>query len=80
MPAGPDGWREIEVAMSAFTNDLHARGLAFVDDGSAARRGGGIPRASADRVIDDELAGDAIDKIGGVLSVPRKSDAGLIRA
>ena len=49
-------------AMATFTGDLHQRGLAFVDDGSAARRGGGIPRASADKVIDDELAGDAIDK------------------
>ena len=28
-------------------------------------RGGGIPRASADRVIDDQLAGDAIDKAAG---------------
>ena len=51
-----------DVAMSAFTADLRSRGLAFVDDGSAARRGGGLPRASADRVVDDQLAGDAIDK------------------
>jgi len=49
-------------AMATFSGDLHQRGLAFVDDGSAARRGGGIPRASADLVIDDQLAGDAIDK------------------
>jgi hypothetical protein len=49
-------------SMAIFSADLHQRGLAFVDDGSAAKRGGGIPRASADRVIDDELAGDAIDK------------------
>jgi polysaccharide deacetylase 2 family uncharacterized protein YibQ len=26
------------------------------------RRGGGVPRASANRVIDDQLATDAIDK------------------
>jgi hypothetical protein len=51
-----------DAAMAAFSADLKQRGLAFVDDGSAARRGGGVPRASADRVIDDELAGDAIDK------------------
>jgi uncharacterized protein len=51
-----------DVAMATFTGDLHQRGLAFVDDGSAARRGSGVPRASADKVIDDELAGDAIDK------------------
>jgi polysaccharide deacetylase 2 family uncharacterized protein YibQ len=49
-------------AMATFSGDLRQRGLAFVDDGSAARRGGGIPRASADLVVDDQLAGDAIDK------------------
>ncbi|QUD86819.1 divergent polysaccharide deacetylase family protein [Phenylobacterium montanum] len=49
-------------AMTAFTGDLHQRGLAFIDDGTAVKRGGGIPRASADAVIDDQLAGDAIDK------------------
>ena len=47
-------------AMATFTGDLRARGLAFVDDGSAVQRGGGLPRASADAVVDDELAGDAI--------------------
>ncbi len=49
-------------AMATFSGDLRQRGLAFVDDGSAARRGGGLPRASADLVVDDQLAGDAIDK------------------
>jgi polysaccharide deacetylase 2 family uncharacterized protein YibQ len=49
-------------AMANFSAALRARGLAFVDDGSAAKRGGGLPRASADRVIDDQLDGDAIDK------------------
>lgn len=51
-----------DAAMAAFTGALRTRGLAFVDDGSAARRGGGIPRASADRIIDDQLAGEAIDQ------------------
>ncbi len=51
-----------DVGMNALAADLRTRGLAFVDDGSAARRGGGLPRASADRVVDDQLAGDAIDK------------------
>ena len=49
-------------AMAAFTGGLKQRGLAFVDDGSAVRKGGGLPRLSADRVIDDQLADDAIDR------------------
>jgi hypothetical protein len=48
-------------AMTTFQTALKARGLAFVDDGQAARRGGAIPRASADRIIDDELSASAID-------------------
>jgi polysaccharide deacetylase 2 family uncharacterized protein YibQ len=49
-------------AMSAFTQTLRQRGVAFIDDGSAARRGGGIPRASADKIIDDQLAAEAINQ------------------
>ena len=52
---------ESDAAMNTFNAALKARGLAFVDDGLAARRGGAIPRASADRVIDDELSASAID-------------------
>ncbi len=48
-------------AMTAFTAALKNRGLAFIDDGSAGRIGGGIPRASADRIVDSQPAGDAID-------------------
>ena len=51
-----------DTAMGIFDAGLKRRGLAFVDDGSASARGGGLPRASADRVIDDQLAGDVIDK------------------
>lgn len=47
-------------AMASFTQAVHRRGLAFIDDGSAARTGGGLMRASADRIIDDQLAGDTI--------------------
>jgi len=47
-------------AMTTFTGALKGRGLAFVDDGSAARTGGGIPRATADRIVDEQLAGEAI--------------------
>jgi polysaccharide deacetylase 2 family uncharacterized protein YibQ len=48
-------------AMSVFESDLRQRGLAFIDDGSAAQVGGGVPRASADRIVDDQLDGGAIE-------------------
>lgn len=48
-------------AMATFNGVLKSRGLAFIDDGLAARRAGPIPRASADRVIDDELSAGAVD-------------------
>ncbi|OYU69003.1 MAG: hypothetical protein CFE28_02740 [Alphaproteobacteria bacterium PA2] len=51
-----------DAGMAAFTGALRGRGLAFVDDGSAAKRGGGVPRASAERIIDDQLSGAAIDQ------------------
>jgi polysaccharide deacetylase 2 family uncharacterized protein YibQ len=51
-----------DAAMGALTGALRGRGLAFLDDGSAAKRGGGLPRASADRIIDDQLSGEAIDQ------------------
>jgi hypothetical protein len=49
-------------AMTAFSGALHQRGLAFIDDGSAAGRGGAEPRASAERVIDQELDSASIDQ------------------
>lgn len=49
-------------AMTAFTGALRSRGLAFIDDGQAAKRGGGIRRASAFRIIDEDLSGEAIDQ------------------
>jgi len=49
-------------AMATFQGELKQRGLAFIDDGSAAHVvGGGVPRASADRIVDDQLDGGAID-------------------
>jgi hypothetical protein len=48
-------------AVGSFEAELRQRGLAFVDDGSAARVGGPIPRASADRIIDDQLDGQTIE-------------------
>jgi polysaccharide deacetylase 2 family uncharacterized protein YibQ len=47
-------------AVAAFEGELKQRGLAFVDDGSAGRIGGALPRVSADRIIDDSLDGGSI--------------------
>jgi polysaccharide deacetylase 2 family uncharacterized protein YibQ len=50
-------------AYQTFAAALRGRGLAFVDDGSAARRAGpGVVRGSAERVIDDQLNQTAIDQ------------------
>lgn len=49
-------------AMSAFTGQLRRRGLAFVDDGQGARTGGGVPRASAARIVDEDLSAAAIEQ------------------
>ncbi|MDZ4372941.1 MAG: divergent polysaccharide deacetylase family protein [Phenylobacterium sp.] len=49
-------------AYEAFASSVRGRGLAFIDDGTAARRGGDMPRASAERVIDDKLSPSAIDQ------------------
>ncbi|HEY8573261.1 divergent polysaccharide deacetylase family protein [Phenylobacterium sp.] len=51
-----------EKAYGAFAAAARGRGLGFIDDGSAARRGGEIPRATAERVIDDQLSQAAIDQ------------------
>ena len=49
-------------AMNIFTGALRGRGLGFIDDGSAAHKGMvGLPRASADAVVDEQLASDSID-------------------
>jgi polysaccharide deacetylase 2 family uncharacterized protein YibQ len=55
--------------MAAFTGGLRSRGLAFVDDGQAARKGGGLPRASADRIVDNQLSETAIDQQLAALEV-----------
>lgn len=50
-------------AYQAFAGAASGRGLGFLDDGSGARlTGGGLPRASAERVIDDQLSPAAIDQ------------------
>jgi polysaccharide deacetylase 2 family uncharacterized protein YibQ len=49
-------------AYGVLASALRARGVAFVDDGSAAAREGGIDRASAGHAIDDNPAGPAIEQ------------------
>lgn len=50
-------------AYQAFAGAAAGRGLGFIDDGTAARMiGGGLPRATAERVIDDQLSRGAIDQ------------------
>ncbi len=50
-------------AYAAFAGAVRGRGLGFIDDGGAGRRvGGGLYRASAERVIDDQLTKAAIDQ------------------
>jgi uncharacterized protein len=50
-----------DAAMGGFIGQLKARGLAFVDDGSANGKGAGVPRASAVAVVDEQLSADSID-------------------
>jgi polysaccharide deacetylase 2 family uncharacterized protein YibQ len=47
-------------ATSNFVAVLRAHGLAFIDDGSAANKGGGVPRAWANAVVDQTLSAEAI--------------------
>jgi polysaccharide deacetylase 2 family uncharacterized protein YibQ len=49
-------------AMGAFTGALKARGLGFIDDGAAAHKAVGIPRATASAVVDEQLSVDSIDR------------------
>lgn len=49
--------------MNAFMGSLKSRGLGFFDDGSAPKRmNPGLPRASADTVVDEQLSGEAIER------------------
>ena len=57
--------------MDTLASGLRRRGLAFVDDGSAIQKGGGIPRASADRIIDEQLGADAIGRKLAEMTVKR---------
>jgi polysaccharide deacetylase 2 family uncharacterized protein YibQ len=53
----------VDSALNNFAAALKGRGLGFIDDGSAARRAMiGLPRASADTVVDEQLSQEQIDR------------------
>jgi polysaccharide deacetylase 2 family uncharacterized protein YibQ len=53
-----------DTAVGTLVGTLRRRGLAFLDDGQASRSVGaaGVPRASADRILDDQLSPEAIER------------------
>jgi len=52
-----------DAAYASFASAAASRGLGFIDDGAAALKTyGGLPRASAERVVDDTLNQTAIDQ------------------
>lgn len=52
-----------DTGVRTFAAFLKQRGLAFLDDGQAVRAASaGLPRASADRILDDQLSPEAIDR------------------
>ncbi len=61
-------------AMSAFSGVLKQRGVAFIDDGLAARKGAGPPRASADRIVDEDLSAEAIARQFAALEAGARSN------
>jgi len=61
-------------AMSAFSGVLKQRGVAFVDDGLAARKGLGPARASADRIVDEDLSAEAIARQFAALEAGARSN------
>jgi hypothetical protein len=64
--------------MGAFLGALKTRGLGFVDDGSARKRGGAAARASADAVVDDQLTSDAIaSQLNGLEQTAKVKGAAL---
>lgn len=53
---------QTDPAYDAFASSLRGRGLAFFDDGLAQGRGGGMARATADVIVDDQPTSTAVDQ------------------
>lgn len=52
-----------DAGVGVFAGAMKKRGLAFVDDGQArSQAAAGLPRASADRLLDDQLSPDSINR------------------
>jgi polysaccharide deacetylase 2 family uncharacterized protein YibQ len=67
-----------DAGMNAFTGVLKQRGVAFIDDGSARRRGGAWARATADSVVDDQLTAQAIaSQLSGLEQVAKANGQAL---
>src|SRR5690606_31953437 len=65
-------------AMSAFLGVMRGRGLAFIDDGSAARRPGAYARASADRIVDQvRTPGAVVAQLNALEASARQDGAAL---
>lgn len=61
-------------AMTSFSGVLKQRGVAFIDDGLGARKGMGPPRASADRIVDEDLSADTIARQFSALEASARSN------
>jgi polysaccharide deacetylase 2 family uncharacterized protein YibQ len=53
-----------DAGLGAFAGVVKKRGLAFVDDGQvrSSQAAAGLPRASADRILDDQLSPESITR------------------
>lgn len=66
--------------MAAFLGAMRSRGLAFIDDGTAARRPGAWSRATAGHVIDETQTPAAIVERLNALEAEAKSDGEALGA
>jgi len=73
-----DRFAASDAGMTAFLTKLRQHGVAFIDDGSMARRPGAWARASANRVIDEEQNATAILGNLNALEALAKSRGGAL--